>query len=298
LDGAGRDAAHVAIVSNALKQSARLQIVDMMLTEFGLDICASPNSPFRKAAATSQCDIMQLIIDKVNLPPSQDARTEYYRRMLCGRHTNGTTPLDGVATAAGTDLAAVATVLLDAVQAHCPDTCVSGTTSGTLFYPLDRAIVRGNADAVRLFLRRCPMECVLVAGPRSVTVAHYLALRGSEPVIRAAHELFHTEAVLEGKWAAMLACRGQSKGMSGPMYPADCLASRTDLGPEVRELFVADFEAVRLNLRHAALASLDGGTLLEDEEILRRGLALLARKQEADKLGAESAGSSLEAPTE
>ena len=86
--------------------------------------------------------------------------------------------------------------------AHCPDTCVSGGKSGTLYHPLARAIIRGNADAVRLFLRRCPVECVSVDAARAVTVAHLSSTAGycNEPVeseLHSAHEVFHTEAVLE-----------------------------------------------------------------------------------------------------
>ena len=50
---------------------------------------------------------------------------------------------------------------------------------------------------------------------RAATVAHYLALWGNEPVIRAAHEVFYTEALLEGKWAVMLTCQMRLRSLPG-----------------------------------------------------------------------------------
>ena len=40
--------------------------------------------------------------------------------------------------------------------------------------------------------------CLSVDVARAATVAHYLALRGNESVLRAARDVFHTKAVLEG----------------------------------------------------------------------------------------------------
>ena len=67
---------------------------------------------------------------------------------------------------------------------------------------------------------------------KGCTPAHYLAMEGSEVVIRAAHEVFGTEQLLRGKWAAML--KSRSKGGATPLV---CLASRTDIDPRLRELF-------------------------------------------------------------
>jgi hypothetical protein len=64
LDRMGKDAAHVATVSAAIPPERIAEVVTLMLSEFKLDLCSTPDTAFRAAASFGLCGVMQVMIDR------------------------------------------------------------------------------------------------------------------------------------------------------------------------------------------------------------------------------------------